>query len=126
GSTPNAEDALGRLVRGGDALDHNSRTIGIALIGDYRSVVPTEAALASIVALLAWTCRRWRIDPHGSSAYGGNPSLPKICGPNAVRVTECPGPLFDQLLPALRDRTAAALGSEFPVTGDYWLQARDS
>ena len=125
GSTPDAEDAQGQLVRGGHALDHNSRTIGIALIGDYRFVAPSEAALASIVALLAWKCRRWQIDPLGTSQYMGGASLPNICGHNSVRVTECPGPLLDQLLPSLRERTAAALGSELPVSAGYWLQARD-
>src|SRR4051812_37501847 len=69
GTTPNGEDARGRPVRGGHALGHNERTIGIALLGTFDHHRPTLFAFDALIALAAWKCDRWSIDPAGESAY---------------------------------------------------------
>jgi hypothetical protein len=123
---PDSEDGRGWNVRGGHALKHNPRTLGIALLGDYTKVSPTERALDAIVDLLAWKCTRWRIDPVGSSPYGATDgtaaTIPNIVPHGEVRVTECPGPYLNRMLDELRDRTAARIGHQ-PTPGGYRVVA---
>jgi hypothetical protein len=122
GTRPDGQDARGWSVRGGHARGHNPRTIGIALLGDYTSATPTDAALAALVSLLGWKARRWQIDPEGESSYvlasGEAQRFPNIVAHGQIRATECPGPNLDRLLPDLRARTRAALAGGPQPTSD--------
>jgi hypothetical protein len=113
GVEPDGQDSRGWSVRGGHARGSNPRTIGIVLLGDYTTSVPSAAALASIISVLTWKCARWGLDPEGDSTYrrasGEEQSLPNILAHGLVRATECPGPNLERVLPDLRAATAAAL-----------------
>ncbi|HEX5097519.1 MAG TPA: peptidoglycan recognition family protein [Acidimicrobiia bacterium] len=119
---PDGEDERGWNVRGGHALRHNPRALGIALLGDYTKVAPTDRALDAILDVLAWKCARWHIDPVGETPYcatdGTVETLPNIVPHGQVRVTECPGPYLERALDELRDRTAARVGHQ-EVAGGY-------
>jgi hypothetical protein len=110
GVTPNGEDARGRSVRGGHTLGHNPRTIGVALLGTFDHHRPTTAAFDALVALIAWKCDRWRIDPHAATPYemkdGRHQVIPNLCPHRRVRPTDCPGREVVDLLPELRLATA--------------------
>jgi hypothetical protein len=125
---PNAEDGRGWIVRGGHALGHNSRTLGIALLGDYSMARPSDAAITSLVAMLIWKCRRWNLDPLGTSIYVGASglaeSLPRILCHGDIRVTECPGSGVRQLMPELRRQVAEALGPVSAAPGGYRVVSR--
>ena len=69
GETPTGEDLAGNVVRGSHARDFNDGTMGVVLLGNFTSVMPTAAARASLVDLLAWKAERHGINPLGASTY---------------------------------------------------------
>src|SRR5207244_2014724 len=100
----------------------NSNTVGVALLGTFTNVPPTDAALASLKQLLTELCRRNGIDPtatvhHPSSGL----NLPTILGhrdgnvPGATcTVTECPGDVLYSMLPAMRSQLFEILNTPIP------------
>jgi N-acetylmuramoyl-L-alanine amidase len=115
----------GAQVRGAHALYHNTRTIGIALMGTYDAIDPPAAMLNSLINLLAWKCARWGIDPLGHGAYsasnGAVEDLYNICGHRDTYATACPGARTEGMLPAIRQRVAARLVGG----GGYWIASSD-
>jgi hypothetical protein len=100
----------------------NSNTVGVALLGTFSTVPPTDAALASLKNLLTELCRRNEIDPmatvhHPSSGL----NLPTILGhrdgnvPGATcTITECPGDVVYSMLPAIRSDLEMELSVPLP------------
>lgn len=88
----------------------NSNTAGIALLGTFSNVPPTDAALASSRILLTEVVRRNGIDPAASRLHPSSGlQLPTILGhrdgnvPGATcTITECPGHALYSMLPAIR------------------------
>jgi hypothetical protein len=122
----NGESANNLNVRGAHALNHNSRTIGIAFMGTYTTTLPPQPAIESLVTLLTWKCARWGIDPEASIAYrasdGSVAAFPNICGHRAVRATTCPGDPLLSIMPSLRAQVAARLRRG---TFGYWVASSD-
>jgi N-acetylmuramoyl-L-alanine amidase len=112
-AVPDGQDGRGRSVRGGHARGHNPRTLGFTLLGDYTRTQPSTAALDALLALLAWKCNRWSIDPVGASPYvntqAQTQTFANIVGHGQIRPTQCPGLHLDALLADLRARTADRL-----------------
>jgi hypothetical protein len=110
----------GANVRGGHALYHNDRTIGIALLGTYDTVSPSSAMLDGLVTLLAWKCARWGIDPEGHGLYlasnGLRHDLHNICGHRDTYATDCPGQRTEPMLPNLRGRVTSRISGS-----GYWI-----
>ncbi len=91
----------------------NGNTVGIALLGTYSTVKPTDAAIASLKALLAEICAKDGIDPtavalHASTGAmlptilahrDGNSLYPEV----TCTVTECPGDAFYAMIPGIRE-----------------------
>jgi len=101
----------------------NTNTVGIALLGTYSTVAPTNAALASLEKLLADLCRLDAIDPTAMLYHAPSQlMLPTILGhrdgnPSAVTCThgtECPGDVLYSMLPAIRTDVAAILSAPPP------------
>jgi hypothetical protein len=122
---PTEEDLAGNVVRGSHARHFNDATVGIVLLGNFTSVMPTTAARTALVNLLAWKAERHGIDPKSGSTYV-NPSdgttkwLYNISGHRNVSVTACPGQLFYDTFPTLRqqvaDKIAATTGAAVDTT----------
>lgn len=108
-------------VRGGHALYHNSRTIGVALIGDYSSVNPSNAMIDTLVGFLAWKCARWGLDPLGQSNYaaadGTVRNLYNITAHRNTFATACPGETTYRMLPTIRQRVRDVIGAVPPPPG---------
>jgi hypothetical protein len=120
GDAPHTGEKNNVNVRGAHALYHNTRTIGVALMGNFDAVTPPSAMLDGLVTLLAWKCARWGISPtaHGSYLAGNNVvhDLYNICGHRDTYATACPGARMEGLLPDIRSRVAAR------ITGaGYWV-----
>ncbi|GIU88811.1 MAG: hypothetical protein KatS3mg009_3326 [Acidimicrobiia bacterium] len=124
---PHTGERNGANVRGAHASAHNSRTIGVALMGNYEGGAPPAVAVEALVTVLAWKCARWGIDPLGAgtytNSYGASYPLPNICTHQETKQrigdgTLCPGTGVIGGLAGVRDRVAARLrdGS----TG-YWI-----
>jgi len=101
----------------------NTNTVGIALLGTYSNVPPTDAALATLKKLLADVCRQNAIDPTAvlyhppsqlilSTILGhrdGNPST------QTCTRTECPGDVLYSMLPIIRSDVAALINVPAPT-----------
>ena len=116
------EDRRGWGVVGAHAKGTNAGTCGVCLIGEFSSRLPTQAALDSLRALLAWKASRHRIDVLASDTYvspvGAVQTFPNLAGHRQVGATECPGSTLAKHLPALRAEVGAAAGSWTPLVAD--------
>jgi N-acetylmuramoyl-L-alanine amidase len=113
---PIGEDLAGNVVRGAHARHYNDATVGIALLGNFTNVLPTAAARTALIDLLAWKTERHGIDPKGSSTYvnpvdGTTKVLRNISGHRNVNETACPGQLFYDTFPTLRQQVADKIAS---------------
>lgn len=91
-------------VVGVHAAKYNYGSVGIALLGDYRSAQVTPAMKQALVSLLAWEADRFGIHPLESS-YFIDRRLPHIVGHRDLLPTICPGDKVYRLLPELRQLT---------------------
>lgn len=94
----------GDKVIGAHALCHNNGSVGIAVIGDYQDNNVPEPAMDSLVSLIGYETKKYRLDPEGESPFRGK-SLPNILGHKDVRPTACPGQHLYGALPDLRNKT---------------------
>ena len=91
----------------------------ICLLGDFTSQLPTDAAQASLVMMLAWLADRYVIDlsagattsfvSRGSQRWpAGTPvTTETIAGHREMSFTACPGDAFYPMLPDVRARALA-------------------
>ncbi|MEP7271994.1 MAG: N-acetylmuramoyl-L-alanine amidase [Acidobacteriota bacterium] len=113
--------AGGENVRGAHFICANENTMGIAVIGNFEETPPPQAAVSSLIELLAWKCREVEIDPLGANWHSATKLLlPNIAGhrdgneapsdSSACPVgTVCPGAFLYRLLPAIRQRVRLAM-----------------
>jgi hypothetical protein len=116
-------------VIGGHAGGFNTGSVGVALIGDYRTIRPSTAQWQSLVRLLRWrmsiarvqpsdgfwqtvgpspcNCQRW---PVGTATHFNS----AIVGHRDVDFSDCPGGGVEDLLPELR--LQVSMGIVFPPT----------
>lgn len=96
--------------KGGDGVvgvhagRYNYGSIGIALLGDYRSAQMTPAMKEALLSLMAWEADRFGIHPLESSHFIDR-DLPHVLGHRDVMATVCPGDQVYRLLPELRKQT---------------------
>jgi N-acetylmuramoyl-L-alanine amidase len=121
---PTEEDLAGNVVRGSHARHYNDSTVGIVLLGNFTSVMPTTAARTALVNLLAWKAERHGIDPKGASTYvnpidGTTKYLYNISGHRDVSSTACPGQLFYNTFPKLRQDVANKIAATTGAAVDH-------
>jgi len=128
-----------KAVVGAHVAGFNTATAGIALIGDYTTVRPSNAALTSIAKLAAARLGAYGNDPTSTTTLvagidgmkwpkGTTVTFPRIAGHRDGAETECPGDLFFPLLGQVRGRAAlpglaitGVSGGE-PTTGTYYVR----
>jgi hypothetical protein len=96
-------EGRGDNVTGAHFCGTNGATMGVCVIGDFTSSMPTSAALAKLRDLLAWKACNINADPlattfHSSSAL----MLKRISGHRDGCTTACPGDAFYPMLPTIR------------------------
>jgi hypothetical protein len=120
---PHTGERGGANVRGGHAIYHNSRTVGVALMGNYDIADPSGPMIDALVNFLAWKCARWGLDPRASGIYnasnGAVENLFNICGHRDTSATACPGIRVESMLPTLRQRVAGRM-----FGGGYWIASQ--
>ncbi|GEL95163.1 cell wall-binding repeat-containing protein [Cellulomonas composti] len=97
----------------------NTDTIGIAMIGDFTSYTPPDAALRSVAQVAAWKLATYGRDPLGTAILtaregsthpirkpGWTGPLPTIMGHRDAGSTACPGQLLYNRLNLVRDYAA--------------------
>ena len=102
-------------VAGIHANAANTGSMGIALLGDFEFVNPSDPMLNSAIELLAWKADQRDINVYESARTLPNIAwgLPTLMGHRDVYGgfgTGCPGVAAHTLLPWLRDEVAARLG----------------
>jgi hypothetical protein len=108
-------DANGLMVNGAHVAGYNAGNVGIALIGDFTSTLPTAPAYRTLVLLLAGLAAWQGIDPLARVNYV-NPisavtaDVPAIAGHRDWAATQCPGNTFAPTLGQLREDVVAAQG----------------
>ena len=116
------EDSSGWGVVGAHAKSNNAGSCGICLIGNFDIGSPTDAAVASLVWLLAYKASRYRIDATADEeyidVYGNHRVYPNISGHRQVGLTACPGKRLFALLPTIREEVQRRAGHWDPVTVD--------
>jgi hypothetical protein len=124
GTPHTGENGAHQSVQGAATLGHNPNTISVAMLGTFTDVLPTAAAMNSLVTVLAWKCARWGIDPFGSTPYTDADNVvqvfPNIIGHRAVVPTTCPGDPILSRLPSIRQQVAARMRNG---TFGYWIAA---
>ena len=123
------DGGIDQPVIGGHAGGFNAGSVGVALIGDYRSIRPSTAQWQSLVRLLRWRMSIARVGPYDGFWQTVGPSPcncqrwpvgtqvhfdSTIVGHRDVDFTECPGTGEQELLTDLRYQVS--IGIVFPPT----------
>ncbi|MGH9285860.1 MAG: peptidoglycan recognition protein family protein, partial [Acidimicrobiales bacterium] len=128
GEVPTGENEAGEGVVGAHVGGNNTGSVGIAVLGDFSLLGPTNAAVDSLVRMLAWESGRHLIDPLGTATWSTG-ELPTIVGHRDVGATACPGEGLYSRLPAIRQAVANLVGplARFNrTTTGYWVVARNT
>lgn len=113
--------AGGENVMGGHALCANRGTIGIAALGEYSELEPSDAMVSALQNLIAWKFDENELDPFGYSPLISVPSfnIPNIAAHRDV-LDICgnthldPGQLLYDLFPEIRVAVAALMEGSDP------------
>ena len=98
-----------RAVVGAQASNFNSVTMGISVMGDYRQVRPSTAAIDAVTRTIAWKASVHGFDPRGRFTHNGG-TYRAVSGHRDVGQTTCPGLIYGYL-PTMASRAAALKGS---------------
>jgi hypothetical protein len=134
-------DAFGRIwearaggvaepVIGAHAGGYNAVSTGICVLGTFNFALPSQAAITSLQALLAWKLSLHGIPTVGKVGVVVDPAaafytpfapgqrvmLPRIAGHRDGDLTDCPGTHLYDRLPAIRSRATTLAGSPVRLT----------
>jgi hypothetical protein len=107
-------DGRPQMVNGAHAIGFNAGNIGVSLLGNFTSQLPTAAARRTLTAVLAILATVTHLNPVGITNYvnpisAATKTVNTISGHRDWNPTECPGNLFYPELPSLRTDVAALL-----------------
>ena len=108
----------GPNVVGGHAMEYNTGSLGVALIGSYVGTAPSAAALDALVRLIK--VRAGHVDPTKATNWIDWAGVPNICGHGDVMSTQCPGADLAAVLPTVRGRLAGTGPITFPKPVRLW------
>lgn len=92
-----------KAVQGAHAGGFNQNTWAISMMGDYSTVVPSDATINAVGELAGWRAKVAGFDPTGTDthysegtsyakySYGAQVKLPNIFAHRDVGLTSCPG-----------------------------------
>jgi hypothetical protein len=117
-------------VIGAHAGGYNAESTGVAMLGDFTNVIPSEAAIASLQRLLAWKLSLHGVPTEGlvevvvaPSGYfytpfgpGAHVALPRVAGHRDGDSTDCPGNALYAQLPSIRPGITALAGAPAMIT----------
>ena len=109
---------IDRPVEGAHTGGFNRDTWGVAMLGNFDQIPPTEIQLQNTARLLGWRLGLDHIDPRGTVVlasaggsfskfpFGATPALPTIFTHRDVGITECPGNAAYAAMDRIRDIAA--------------------
>lgn len=100
-------------IRGAHFCSKNTNTMGICMLGTYTQTVPNQIAIDMLEDLLTWKMEKSYLNPIHFDLHplGSSDALNTgiIDGHQAGCNTECPGTVFYQAFPQLRNNVLAKL-----------------
>ncbi|TNC35421.1 Ig-like domain repeat protein [Mumia zhuanghuii] len=104
---------LTRNVVGAHALNNNSTTFGISVLGNFESATASAAVVETISRVIAWKFSLNHVVPTGTRTFttntGKKVSRPKIVGHRDVGQTACPGRTLYAKMGTIRSRVGAVM-----------------
>lgn len=91
---------------GAHASGHNAGSVGVALIGTYSTITPTQHMIDSASHVIGYKLAHYGVDPRGISGFGYGDA---VIGHRQVNPTSCPG-----------DATMSRMGEIKRRAGDYF------
>ena len=108
-----------RPVRGAHTLGFNATSVGVAAIGNFELVAPSEPVIQAIAAVAAWKLDTYGRDPLATTAVTSEGSdkfrrsqvvtLPVVDGHRDTNDTACPGKLLYARLPDVRSAARSVI-----------------
>ena len=108
-----------RPVRGAHTLGFNATSVGVAAIGNFELVEPSESVIQAIAAVAAWKLDNYGSDPLATVAVTSEGSdkfrrsqvvtLPVVDGHRDTNDTACPGKLLYARLPDVRSAARSVI-----------------
>jgi uncharacterized protein with LGFP repeats len=110
--------AITSLVEGSHTGGFNKDTWGVAMLGDFNDIPPTQIQLRTVGRLIGWRLGLDGVDPEGTvtltsagGSYthfprGSTPTLPAIFTHRDVGITDCPGNAAYAAMDEVRDIAA--------------------
>ncbi|WPP48539.1 N-acetylmuramoyl-L-alanine amidase [Catalinimonas niigatensis] len=96
-------------VQGAHFCGQNSGTMGICMMGNFNTAVPSDTSITSLIRLTAWKLDKESLNPLASSSHPANSNLGVIAGHRNGCATECPGDNLYAMLEDIRLETEAYL-----------------
>jgi hypothetical protein len=96
-ASPESDD-----IRGAHFCGQNSGTIGVCMLGNYNTAVPTDTSIASLVRLLSWKLDKENLQPFTTFPHPANNMLGVIAAHRNGCATECPGDNLYVMLDRIR------------------------
>ncbi len=111
------DDSLTKPIIGAHTGGANTGQVGVAMLGTYTSVTPSDATQAAVAQIIGWRLGAYHVDPMGTRTYigatgskfpvGSTQTLPVVAGHRDYGATECPGNAGYPVVPAIRAAAAA-------------------
>lgn len=92
-------------VVGGHVYHYNYGSVGVAVLGDYRSAYPSKAVKNALHQIAVWKSATHGFDPTGSSRFGSRgyeKTFPNITYHGNLGLTSCAGTNLIRFIPQLR------------------------
>lgn len=130
-------------TKGAHFCAKNENTMGICLMGNYSTSLPSFPMLNSLYQLITWKVNKESLSPLASSTFpvGSTGKLPVIAGHRDGCNTECPGENVYALMNNIKDSVfvrmsscfiaATSAGNLFPpklsitAQGDIWINTKE-
>lgn len=106
-------EGRGNDRQGAHFCGYNTETMGCCMMGTYTSIKPGDAAIETLIGLMAWKCFELNFDPtetahHNSSGL----DLKRVSGHRDGCSTECPGTSFYNDFDNLLGEIKSYMGTE--------------
>jgi hypothetical protein len=109
---------IDRPVVGAHVGGFNTGSFGVAVIGDFRTVAPSGAAITAVTDLVAWKLGLHNRDPMATTVMNGV-TLRVVSGHRDAGNTECPGQQLYAQINAIRSRASAKMAADYVLAGDW-------
>jgi hypothetical protein len=120
------EGGIDQAVVGAQAGGYNLESAGVVMLGTFTAALPSAAALAALVRLLAWKLALHGVPVSGDVTVEVDPTdafytryrpgqrvvLTRISGHRQGCSTDCPGDALFAHLPVIRSAAAALIGAD--------------